>query len=163
MGDWLTTFLISRSFLLLEIRGQPNFFAVLKSIFVLKFFDDVVCSNLDNLHLPSYFTFRELHCAKIDHLNAVFSADCCFFALFSGAKISYFLRQLTVKTKLAGRRKRVTVAKLNCSELKLWYSRFRLIWPPVYRVSSLIGPNREDRNLIKDNALHYIRIIGPQL
>ena len=90
MGDWLTTFLISRSFLLLEILGQPDFFAVLKSIFVLKFFDDVVYSDLGNLHLPSYFTFRELHCAKIDHLNAFFSADCCFLPIFQVPKFRIF-------------------------------------------------------------------------
>ena len=33
------------------------------------------------------------------------------------------------------------------------YSRFRLIGPPVNRVSRLIGPNCEERNPIKDNAL----------
>ena len=43
------------------------------------------------------------------------------------------------------------------------YSRFRLIGPPVNRASRLIGPNCEERNPIKDNALRYIRIIGPQL
>ena len=32
-------------------------------------------------------------------------------------------------------------------------SRFRLIGPPVNRVSCLIGPNCEERNPIKDNAL----------
>ena len=41
------------------------------------------------------------------------------------------------------------------------YSRFRLIGPPVNRVSRLIGPNCEERNPIKENALLYIRIIGP--
>ena len=34
------------------------------------------------------------------------------------------------------------------------FSRFRLIGPPVNRISRLIGPNREERNPIKDNALH---------
>ena len=33
------------------------------------------------------------------------------------------------------------------------YNRFRLIGPPVNRVSRLIGPNCEERNPIKDNAL----------
>ena len=33
------------------------------------------------------------------------------------------------------------------------YSRFRLIGPPVNQVSHLIGPNCEERNAIKDNAL----------
>ena len=33
------------------------------------------------------------------------------------------------------------------------YSRFRLIGPPVNRVSRLIGPNCEERNSIRDNAL----------
>ena len=33
------------------------------------------------------------------------------------------------------------------------YSRFRLIGPPVNRVSRLIGPNCEEQNPIEDNAL----------
>ena len=33
------------------------------------------------------------------------------------------------------------------------YSKFRLIGPSVNRVSSLIGPNCEEQNPIKDNAL----------
>ena len=33
------------------------------------------------------------------------------------------------------------------------YGRFRLIGPPVNRVSRLIGSNCEERNPIKDNAL----------
>ena len=41
------------------------------------------------------------------------------------------------------------------------YSRFRLIGPPVNRVSRLIGPHCEERNLIKENTLPYIHIIGP--
>ena len=36
---------------------------------------------------------------------------------------------------------------------EMMYSRFRLIGPPVNRVSRLIGPNCEERNPIKDNAL----------
>ena len=40
-------------------------------------------------------------------------------------------------------------------------NRFRLIGLPVNRLSCLIGPNCEERNPIKDNAQHIIRIIGP--
>ena len=50
--------------------------------------------------------------------------------------------------------------KLNSSFLSMpylsteeMYSRFRLIGPPVNRVSRLIEPNCEKRNPIKDNAL----------
>ena len=41
------------------------------------------------------------------------------------------------------------------------YSTFRLIGPPVNRVSRLIGPNCEGRNPTKENTLRYIRITGP--
>ena len=33
------------------------------------------------------------------------------------------------------------------------YSRFRLIGPPLNRVTRLIGPNCQEQNPIKDNAL----------
>ena len=36
---------------------------------------------------------------------------------------------------------------------KVIYSSFRLIGPPVNQVSRLIGPNCEEQNPIKDNAL----------
>ena len=40
------------------------------------------------------------------------------------------------------------------SKSDIWdYSRFRLIGPPVNRVSRLIGPNCLEQNPIKDNAL----------
>ena len=56
IGDWLTTFVITRSTLLLEIFGWPDLLLFLKAL-RLEIFIGVVYSSLANLPLPRYFTF----------------------------------------------------------------------------------------------------------
>ena len=52
---------------------------------------------------------------------------------------------------------------INAAMQRTNFSRFRLIGPPVNRVTLSIGPNCKERDPIKENALGYVRLIEPQL
>ena len=90
--------------------------------------------------------------STLDHHSDLDLKTCCSFKLKGLPLYLFYIGVVLSEANKIMVTFTPSIHRVNVVSIRK-YSRFRLIGPPVNRVSRLIGPNCYEQNPIKDNAL----------